>query len=84
MSTGRVTFKALKKRASEINMERGVEDGTVGALQVYGDICGYAIDLIISTSHAVHRLYGIDTPKECMRYLNSCQYIGDIERYMEV
>ena len=76
----RITFKKLKARVSEINAERGVKNGTIGALQMYGDICGYAVDLIVNEAHGVHRLYGMGTPKECMRYLNSHRYISDIER----
>lgn len=79
----RITFKKLKARVTEINAERGVKNGTVGALQMYGDICGYAVDLIVNEAHGVSRLYGMNTPKECMKYLNSYRYIDDMARYIK-
>ena len=79
----RITFKKLKARVDEINAERGVKNGAVGALQMYGDICGYAVDLIVNEAHGVSRLYGMSTPKECMAYLNSYRYIDDMARYIK-
>lgn len=79
----RIAFKKLKARVAEINAERGIKNGAVGALQVYGDICGYAVDLIVNEAHGVSRLYGMGTLKECMAYLNSYRYIDDMARYIK-
>ena len=69
----RITEKQLEIRIAEINQAKGLERHDIGALKLYHDICGYAIDKISSAGGGVNRLYGGgETAKNCMWYLNSC------------
>ena len=66
----RITFKQVKERCSEINAARGIEDDTIGALKAEYNACGCSINRIINNGHGATRLYGADTPRRCMEYLN--------------
>ena len=67
----RITFKRVKERCEEINAERGVKNDTIGALKAYYSAYGCAVDIIINSGHGVNRLFGSDTPRRCMEYLNN-------------
>lgn len=69
----RITEKQLEIRIAEINQIKGLERYDIGALKLYHDICGYAIDKICNAGGGVTRLYGGgETAKNCMWYLNNC------------
>ena len=76
----RITFKKLKARVDEINADRGIQPDTIGALKAYSSAYGCAVDVIINESHGVSRLFGSDTARNCMKYLNSAKYIDDLAR----
>lgn len=59
----RITFNELKRRAATINAAHNLGTGDIGAIQIYRDICGYAVDRRINAG-------GGETPKACAAYLD--------------
>lgn len=69
----KVTIKDVHEVAKQINTLRGFENvsyNTIGALHVYKDVCGIAIDMIMNSSGGVKRIAGGGlTKKEAYFYL---------------
>lgn len=66
----RVTFKGLKEKCTELNKRKGVKDGDIGSYVIDAAYGMYAVEMIINQYRATRRLYGYDSPKKCMEYLN--------------
>jgi len=67
----RITFNELKRRAATINAAHNLGAGDIGAIQIYRDIYGYAVDRRINADGGVRRLFGGgETPKACAAYLD--------------
>ncbi len=64
-------MRKLIEKCSTLNSAKGIEDDSIGAYKVYSAYGLYAIDKIMNEGQATKRLFGLDTPKKCMEYLNT-------------
>lgn len=67
-----IKINDLRNMINAENVRRGYQNAkynTVGALTLYHDACGYAVNEICTVGGGVRRLCGTGTKNECAAYL---------------